>query len=175
MGAAARACGGERGVVDSLESQNLEKLPNIGSNGFYTTGYTQNAVDFNKKSNGGHIKNPAPEIENVVSTVFRGAPKRTRILSLTEKRLTSRFREHANGDGPSKMQYEDNFSSQIWQLSLIGNVPGWRKRRGETSSSYPWVRALMNTRHWDKVDPFSCQLRKLVGHNRTATMTPILI
>ena len=64
------------GVVDSLESQNLEKPPNTGSDGFYTIGYTQNAVDFNKKPNGGRIKNPAPEIENLVSTDFRGAPVR---------------------------------------------------------------------------------------------------
>ena len=92
------------GVVDSLESQNLEKLPNTGSDGFYTIG------------------------------------------SLTEKRLTRSFREQDIGDGPSKMQYADNFSTQIWQLSISGNVPGWRKRRGENGSSYPWVRTLMDTR-----------------------------
>ena len=62
------------------------------------------------------------------------------------------------------MQYADTFSTQIWQLSISGNVPGWRKRRGENGSSYPWVRTLMDTRLWDKVDPVSCQLRKLVGH-----------
>ena len=39
-------------VVDSLKTQILEKLPDVGSDGSHTIGHTQSAVDFNEKSIG---------------------------------------------------------------------------------------------------------------------------
>ena len=156
---------------DSLEISKLNKSTIGAMNGSNISVNVINTEPLRKKSMGSNVDKDIPKMENGKSCEQLGpflqrATVRTRILSLTEKRLTSSFREHVNGDGPSKIQYDDNFSTQIWQLSISGNVPGWRKRRGETSSSYPWVRALMNTKHWDKVDPFSCQLRRLVGQKK---------
>ena len=66
-------------VVDSLKTQILEKLPDVGSDGSYTIGYTQSAVDFNEKSIGDDAKNSAPEIANLSSTAFRGRTARTKL------------------------------------------------------------------------------------------------
>ena len=54
--------------MDSLKTQILEKLPDVGSDGSYTIGDIQSAVDFNKKSIGEHGKNPAAPSRRSCST-----------------------------------------------------------------------------------------------------------